>query len=130
MSDLRIRSIDEANLETVIAEDVDFEGEMSLTDPILIKGKVKGSIKSGSNVYLSEEAAVTTEIDAPVVSIKGTVSGNIHARTRLELFKSGTLRGTINTPDLIIQSGSSFNGSCEMPSVSRMPPDGGTNERD
>jgi cytoskeletal protein CcmA (bactofilin family) len=114
MSDLRIRTIDEGNLETVIAEDVHFEGEMTLTDPILIKGKVSGSVKSGSNVYVSEQAELDTEIDAPLVSIKGRVSGDIRARNRLELFKTGSLTGKVSTPDLIIQSGSLFNGSCEM----------------
>lgn len=114
MSDFRIRTIDEANLETVIAEDVNFEGEMTLTDPILIKGRISGSINSGSNVYVSEQAELETEIDAPLVSIKGRVSGDVKARTRLELFKTGSLKGQVRTPDLIVQSGSVFNGSCEM----------------
>ena len=114
MSDLRIRSIDEASLETVIARDVQFEGEMTLTDPILIKGKISGTITSGSNLYVSEHAELNTHIDAPVVSIRGRVSGDIHARKRLELFKTGKLKGKVYTPDLIIQSGSKFNGSCEM----------------
>jgi cytoskeletal protein CcmA (bactofilin family) len=119
MSDLRIRTIDEGNLETVIAEDVAFEGEMSLTDPILIKGRVSGSIRSGSNVYISEQARLDTEIDAPLVSIKGRVSGDVRARNRLELFKTGSLTGKVYTPDLIIQSGSLFNGSCEMTRTER-----------
>ncbi len=115
MSDLRIRTIDEGNLETVIADDVEFEGEMNLTDPILIKGQVSGSVNSGSNVYIGEQARMDTQIDAPLVSIKGSVSGDVRARDRLELFKSGSLNGKVTTPDLIVQSGALFNGTCEMP---------------
>ncbi|AHC14532.1 bactofilin family protein [Salinispira pacifica] len=129
MSDLRVRSIDESNLETVIAADVDFEGEMSLTDPILIKGRVKGSITTGSSLYVSEQADLEAEIDAPVVSIKGSVAGDIQARNRLELFKSGRLTGKVRTPDLIVQSGSIFNGSCSMPDASASGADAGEDAR-
>lgn len=114
MSDMRVHNIDESSLETVIAADVQFEGEMNLTDPILIKGKIKGKIVSGSNLYVSEKADLKTDIDAPVVSIQGKVTGKIHARKRLELFRTGSVYGEIHTPDLIIQSGSKFNGKCSM----------------
>ncbi|MGI9256752.1 MAG: bactofilin family protein [Salinispira sp.] len=114
MSDIRIRNIDEASLETVIAGDVQFEGVMNLTDPILVKGKISGSIVSGSNLYVGEKAELRTDIEAPVVSIRGAVFGKIHARKRLELFKNGSVHGEIHTPDLIIQSGSRLNGKCAM----------------
>ena len=115
MSDLRIHNIDESSFETVIAEDVQFEGEMMLTDPILIKGKIKGTVTSRSNLYISERAQMETHLDAMVVSIRGQVAGDVRAQKRWELFRMGKLRGKIFTPDLIIQSGSRFNGSCEMP---------------
>ena len=114
MSDMHMRSIDEANLETVIAQDVHFDGEMTLTNPILIKGNITGSITSGSSLFVGEHAHLKANIDAPVVSIRGRVTGKVYARKRLELFKTGTLKGEVHTSDLIIQSGSLFNGKCKM----------------
>lgn len=115
MSDLRVRAIDEDEIGTIIADDVEFDGEMIFEHPVLIRGKVKGSISSQDDVFISEEAVVNADIDAKRVSIKGRVNAAINARLRLELFKTAFVKGPIHTPDLIVQSGARFNGPCTMP---------------
>lgn len=115
MSDLRVRSIDEDEIGTIIADDVEFDGEMLFEHPVLIRGKVKGNISSKDDVFISEEAIVNADIDAKRVSIKGRVNASINARDRLELFKTAQIKGSIHSPDLIIQSGARFNGPCTMP---------------
>jgi cytoskeletal protein CcmA (bactofilin family) len=114
MSDLRIRAIDESTLQTVLAEDIDFDGELRFSEPLLIKGTVKGTVISDTDLYINPDATVAATITAQKVSVKGHVIGNIHARGRLELFASARVQGNVSTPDLIIQSGSLLNGSCKM----------------
>jgi len=114
MSDLRIRAIDESTLQTVLAEDIDFEGELRFSEPLLIKGKVKGTVISDTDLYVNENAKVSATVTARKVSVKGEVNGDIHAHHRLELFASGRVNGNVTTPDLIVQSGSMLNGSCSM----------------
>ena len=114
MSDLRIRAIDESTLQTVLAEDIEFDGELSFSEPLLIKGTVKGTVISDTDLYINPDATVAATISARKVSVKGQVIGDIHARGRLELFSSARVRGNVSTPDLIVQSGSLLNGSCEM----------------
>ncbi|THB62539.1 MAG: polymer-forming cytoskeletal protein [Spirochaetaceae bacterium] len=114
MSDLRIRNIDEDEIDTVLAEDVDFEGEVSFEQLVLIKGKVQGDIRSTTDVFISPTAKVKAQLEAEVISIKGEVTGEVKARQRLELFGSSVVSGSINTPDMIMQSGCRFNGSCKM----------------
>ena len=115
MSDLRVRAIDEDEIGTIIADDVEFDGEMLFEHPVLIRGKVKGNISSKDDVFISEEAIVNANIDAKRVSIKGRVNASINARERLELFKTAQVKGSIQTPDLIVQSGARFVGPCVMP---------------
>ena len=114
MSDLRIRAIDESTLQTVLAEDIDFDGELRFSEPLLIKGTVKGTVISDTDLYINPDATVAATITAQKVSVKGHVIGNIHARGRLELFASARVQGNVSTPDFIIQSGSLLNGSCKM----------------
>jgi cytoskeletal protein CcmA (bactofilin family) len=114
MSDLRIRAIDESTLQTVLAEDIDFDGELRFSEPLLIKGTVKGTVISDTDLYINPDATVAATITAQKVSVKGQVIGDIHARGRLELFASARVKGNVSTPDLIIQSGSLLNGSCKM----------------
>jgi cytoskeletal protein CcmA (bactofilin family) len=115
MTEMRIRTIDESTLQTVLAEDIDFDGEIRFSEPLLIRGKVKGTIISDTDLYINTSAHVEARIEAGKVSVKGTVSGDIHAKSRLELFASARITGNVHTPDLIMQSGCVLNGSCEMP---------------
>jgi len=115
MSDLRIRAIDESTLETVLAEDIDFDGELRFSEPLLVRGRVKGTIVSDTDLYINASANVEATIEAGKVSVKGTVSGDIHAKSRLELFSSARVTGNVRTNDLIMQSGCRLNGSCQMP---------------
>lgn len=114
MSELRIKSIDESTLQTVLAEDIDFDGELRFGQPLLIKGSVRGTVISDTDLFVNPDATVSATIEAAKVSVKGTVIGDIHARTRLELFSSARVTGNVRTPDLIVQSGCRLNGSCEM----------------
>ena len=114
MAELRIKSIDESTLATVLAEDIDFDGELHFSEPLLIKGNVKGTVVSDTDLFVNPEATVSATIEAGKVSVKGTITGDIHAKTRLELFATARVQGNIKTPDLIIQSGCTLNGSCDM----------------
>ena len=114
MSELRIKHIDESEIDSVLAEDIDFDGEMIFDKPVLIKGKFKGKISATGDLFVSRQASVDAKVEAMVVSVQGSMSGDVHARTRLELFSSSSLSGSIHTPDLIMQSGCVFNGTCRM----------------
>lgn len=114
MADLRLKLIDEADIDTVFADDVEFEGELVFQDPVLVKGRITGRLQSGADLYISEQARVDAELVAEVVSVKGELRGEVSARRKLELFSSGRVDGTVRTPDLIIQSGAVFNGTCRM----------------
>ena len=115
MAELRVRTIDESQLETVLAHDIDFEGTIEFSEPLLIKGNVRGEIKSESDLFVAESARIDADIRAARVSVKGVVVGDIDATERIELFSGAGIEGNIRTPDLVVQSGSSLTGRCEMP---------------
>ncbi len=115
MAELRVRTIDESELDTVLAHDIEFEGTIEFSQPLLVKGSVSGAIKTESDLYVSDTAEIAANISAARVSVKGTVRGDIDATERIELFSGATIVGNITSPDLIIQSGSHFTGKCAMP---------------
>ncbi len=114
MSDLRIRSVDESDLGTVLGTDVDFEGEMTFDQPVIVKGAFRGTIDAESTLYVGKDAQVNATIRAAVVSIQGRVKGDVTAATRVELFSTSELNGSVNSPDIIMQSGALLNGTCRM----------------
>ena len=46
MIDVRIKNIEDSDADTLLSEDVDFQGNMNLSRPAMIKGQVTGKIES------------------------------------------------------------------------------------
>jgi cytoskeletal protein CcmA (bactofilin family) len=49
--------------------------------------------------------------------VLGQLRGAVHALKRVEILAGGSLNGDVETSELVIASGSSFNGSCKMPEL-------------
>ena len=120
MSDIQVYNLDESEIDTILADDIEFSGILEFKDSLLIKGKLKGNIKATGELYIDEDAHVEARIHADVVSLKGHVTGDIFAETRVELFASASVDGDITAPDIIMESGCRFNGSCTMKSPSEI----------
>jgi cytoskeletal protein CcmA (bactofilin family) len=114
MAEVRIKDIDEHEIDTILAEDIDFEGYLTFKKPLMIKGKFKGEIKSTSALYVGEKAYVEATTEADVVSSKGRHRGDILGHSRVELFSTARVDGDITTPDFVVESGCKFNGHCNM----------------
>lgn len=116
MSDIQIQTIDETEIDTILASDIDFTGKLGFDKSLMIKGRIKGDVKAAGDFYIAESAVVEGRIEANMVSVMGTVHGNIFAYDRVEIFSCGHVNGDITAPDIIMESGCSFNGICTMKS--------------
>jgi cytoskeletal protein CcmA (bactofilin family) len=114
MAEVRIKDIDEHEIDTILAEDIDFEGYLTFKKPLMIKGKFKGEIKSTSALYIGEKAYVEATTEAAVISSKGRHKGDIVGHSRIELYSTAQVDGDITTPDFVMESGCRFNGYCNM----------------
>lgn len=114
MSDIQIQAIDEEEIDTIIAEDIFFKGKLGFENSLMIKGHMMGDVKAQGDFYIAEGAVVEARIEANIVSVKGTVHGNIFANDRVEIFSCGHVDGDITAPDIIVERGCSFNGICTM----------------
>jgi cytoskeletal protein CcmA (bactofilin family) len=121
MAEVHIKDMDEHEIDTILAEDIDFEGHLTFKKPLMIKGRFKGEIKSTSSLYIGEKALVEATTEAAVISSRGRHTGDIVAHSRVELFSTAEVDGDITTPDFVMESGCTFNGTCTM---------GGTRKKD
>lgn len=110
----RFTAINEMEIDTILAEDIIFEGDLEFDGSLYIKGKVVGSIRATGELYIAEEADVEATISADFVSVRGKVKGDILSRKRVELFDTCRVDGDIISPDMKMDPGCQFNGSCVM----------------
>ncbi len=105
---------DESEIDTVLAQDINFSGTMRFSKSLMIKGKFDGDIDATGHLIIGPNAEVRATIKAGVITNYGTIHGNVTASEKLELFNKAKLNGDIETPDLIIESGCMYNGKCTM----------------
>ena len=79
-----------------------------------VVGAVTASEGSGSLLTINQQAHVTGDVTADTVLISGRVRGNVRARQRVELLRTGHLVGDIYTKDVMVEGGAVFEGFCHM----------------
>jgi cytoskeletal protein CcmA (bactofilin family) len=114
MGEVRIKKVEDGEIDTVLAEDIDFTGTINFEKPLMIKGKVKGDIIAHGDLYVDRGANVKAKIEANKVSARGRITGNILAGSKVELFSTAEIAGDIITKEIEIESGAKFNGNCTM----------------
>ena len=122
MVDVRIKNIEESDADTLLSEDMSFQGNMSLSRPAMIKGQMTGKIESDSNVFIEKEADVKADIKADELSVKGNLAGSVQASV-IELGSSAVFSGDIKAQSLAMESGCTFSGSSQIGSASKGEPE-------
>ena len=102
----------------LLGTDTKFEGSIRFAGTLRIDGTVVGPISaqpgSGSVLIINQQAIVNGDIVSDAVLISGKVQGNVHASERVEIFRSGLLKGDVYTADIMIEGGAEFQGYCHM----------------
>ena len=104
----------QGNVDTILGEDIDFRGKLHFKKNLKINGRFRGKIQTGGHLIVGSTAHVEADIEASQVSIEGEVQGNVIASKKIGLKKNSRMKGDLRTPDLEIESGSQFTGSCIM----------------
>jgi cytoskeletal protein CcmA (bactofilin family) len=92
----------------------EFVGELRFRDTFRVDGRVQGKIVSDNTLIVGESGQIDAEIDGGTVSIRGTVSGRVHGRQKIELLAGAKVQGTLVSPKLVIEEGAFFEGTCDM----------------
>jgi cytoskeletal protein CcmA (bactofilin family) len=85
-------------------------GELQFSGTLRVDGNVHGSITTDDLLIIGERAVVHADIKAGEVQIFGSVYGNVESERRIEVYPSGSLRGDVCTPQLVIDEGGTFEG--------------------
>ncbi len=106
--------IREQDITTVIADDLDIKGTIRFKSSLMIKGTLEGEIVSEGLLIVGLTAKVAATITTKNLISYGEITGDVAASERVVLKESAVHTGNITTPNIVIESGSVFNGSCIM----------------
>jgi cytoskeletal protein CcmA (bactofilin family) len=89
-------------------------GELEFEDTFRVDGAFHGVIRSHGDLVVGAEGSVEGQIFAGRVFVSGTVKGEIHAESRLEISERGRVNADVTTPALVIEEGAFLEGKCAM----------------
>lgn len=100
---------------TTIGRTVAFEGTLTAQEDILLEGRFNGEVLLMENaLVVGQTGDVRADIKAKNVTIHGKANGDIKASDQVEISASGTMRGDILSPRVILHDGAKFKGRIDM----------------
>ena len=105
----------EVRNQAVIGSTISIKGNLAGEEDLLIEGRLEGKIESRHHrVTIGKNGRIKGDIYGKVVTVEGTVEGNLYGEEQLIVRQSGTIRGNIVSPRVALEDGSNFKGSIDM----------------
>jgi cytoskeletal protein CcmA (bactofilin family) len=101
-------------LTAFIDQGSEFEGKLSFRDTVRIDGTFRGEIASENTLIVGESGVIDAMIRSNTIAISGTVTGDVHATSKVVLHKTARVEGNIETPSIVIEEGAVVNGQIKM----------------
>lgn len=100
---------------STIGRTVAIEGALTAQEDILLEGRFNGEILLMENaLVVGQTGDIRADIKAKNVTIHGKANGDIKATDQVEISASGTMRGDILSPRVILHDGAKFKGRIDM----------------
>lgn len=105
---------EEISSSTIVGGGTLLSGSIRASGNIRVEGKLIGEIESQAKVVVGESAIIEGNIFSLNSEIAGEVKGNLEITGCLVLKPTAVIHGDIIAYELQIESGATFNGSCNM----------------
>ena len=104
-----------------IGPSVVIKGEISAQEPLVVSGRVEGTIDVPGHVVTIEAGAeVTADVAAAAIVVSGIVHGSLAAEERIVLRAGADVQGDLSAPRLAIEDGARACGKASI-AVSAAP---------
>jgi cytoskeletal protein CcmA (bactofilin family) len=107
-----------SDLNALLGRGSEFEGKLTFEGTVRIDGKFTGTIVTGDVLVVGEGAKISAEITCGSIIVHGEVTGNIRAKSSVELHHPAKMRGNVETPSFMIEKGVIFEGQAKMENLS------------
>ena len=98
-----------------IGQSIHIKGELTGNEDLTIEGKVEGKVfLKDHNLTVGANGKLVAEIQAKTVMVLGEVTGNITADDKVEVAATGSMRGDIQAPRVVLADGARFKGAIDM----------------
>jgi cytoskeletal protein CcmA (bactofilin family) len=101
-------------IEVTVGPTANIHGDLVCDGIVKIDGVYQGSIKTVSNVIISEKARIDAHVEAQNVSVSGQAKGSIVAKGRLEILATGRVWADVTVSSFLLDDGGKLHGALKM----------------
>jgi cytoskeletal protein CcmA (bactofilin family) len=98
---------------SIIDHGCEAEGRLTFVGTLALNGKFRGQLLATDTLFLGQDSEVEAEVQVGVAVISGQIKGNVTARERVELSRTGRIFGNIVASVLVLEEGAVFDGQCK-----------------
>jgi len=110
-------------ISTFLGHGTSIDGTLEFQGTIRLDGNVKGQVISqNGTLIIGDKAVVQAQVRVDTVIVRGEINGSIEAKTRIEAYPPARIIGDVQAPQISVESGVVFNGSCSMQEPSKPGP--------
>jgi cytoskeletal protein CcmA (bactofilin family) len=111
-----------AGERAMIGPTISIKGDLTGEEELLIEGRLEGKIElRRHSVTVGKNGKIKGDIFGKIITIAGSVEGNLFGEEQLIVRQSGTVRGNIVAPRVALEDGSNFKGNIDMSSKDKQP---------
>ncbi|MDB6088838.1 MAG: hypothetical protein JWN85_1622 [Gammaproteobacteria bacterium] len=99
----------------ILGKTLRFKGELSADEDLVLLGQVHGSVTHTSSLTIGFGGVVIGDVRARVITVKGTVEGDLEASESIVVSPSANVVGDLIAPRVSVVDGATFNGAVRMP---------------
>lgn len=105
----------QGQVQATIGRSIVLKGELSANEDLVIDGQFEGTVNLQDHcLTVGQNGKVKAEIQARQVVVYGSVSGNISAREKIEVRRTGNVTGDLKSGSVSIEEGAYFKGSIDI----------------
>jgi cytoskeletal protein CcmA (bactofilin family) len=101
-------------IEVAVGPTANIRGDLECDGIVKIDGVYQGSIKTVSNVIITDGGRVDAHIEAQNVSVSGQAKGSIIAKGRLEILSTGKVWADVTVTSFLLDDGGKLHGGLKM----------------
>jgi len=99
----------------MIGATINIKGDITGEENLTIEGNVEGQVRLPKHeLTIGASGSVSADLNAKVVHIDGTVTGDITGTDSVVVSKTGRVQGNIVAPRVSLEDGAQFKGSIDM----------------
>lgn len=113
-------------ITALLGRGTSFEGKLHFEGRVRIDGKFQGEILSDDVLIVGEGADIDAEIRVGTAIIKGgSLRGSVRAAQSIELYVPARVNGTLHSPEIFMDKGVQFSGTCTIAALEDADATGG-----